>query len=156
MQQRSQDSWKDAEPQLEPPLHSSIGLGAVHHSAVQRLRGSEYVHHGLSRPESALLDDVIQLEQRAERNRSVQSQRSMANCALAFPHVVPHLSAADGQSPVEHRPGHGLFTTRRRHGAHIAVITVEIPRRRDEVAEAKVWDHRAAACTETREGTQIW
>lgn len=84
----------------------------------------------------------------------------MANCPLAFPDVVPHLSAADGQSPVEHRPGHGLFAARRRHGAHIAVITVEIPRRRDEVAESEVWDHRAAACTETSRGrkmpTEIW
>lgn len=41
---------------------------------------------------------------------------------------APHLSAADGQSPVEHGPGHGLLAARRRHGAHVAVITVELPR----------------------------
>lgn len=79
----------------------------------------------------------------------------MANCALAFPDVVPHLSAADGQSPVEHRPGHSLFAARCRHGAHIAVITVEIPRRGDEVTESEVWDHRAAACTETSQGRKM-
>lgn len=75
----------------------------------------------------------------------------------AFPDVVPHLAAADGQSPVEHRPGHGLFAARRRHGAHIAVIAVEIPRRRDEVAESEVWDHRAAACKSGGEmPTELW
>lgn len=77
MQQRPQDSWKKAEPQLEPPLEpplqSAAGLGAVHHPAVQRLRGSEYVHHGLSRPESALLDDVLQLGQRAGETGEVRA-----------------------------------------------------------------------------------
>lgn len=130
-------------------------MGAVHHSAVQRLCGSEYVHHGLPRPESALLDDVIQLEQRVERNRSVQSQHSTVLSALAIPDVGPHLSAADGQRPVEHRPGHGLFAARGRHGTHIAVITVKLPCRREEVAESEVWDHRAATCTETSQGRKM-
>lgn len=121
MQQRPRDGWKKNEPQLEARLQGSTGLGAVHHPAIQRLRGSEYVHHGLSRPESALPDDVLQLEQRA--GKRVSAEPSFQD------HPRPaYLPAADGQSPVEDRPGHGLFTARRRHGAHVAVVTAQLPR----------------------------
>lgn len=73
----------------------------------------------------------------------------------AHPFGGPHLSAADGQSPVEERPGHGLFAARRRHGAHVAVITVKLPRWRDQVTESEVWDHRPAACTDTSQERKI-
>ncbi|KAF3841016.1 hypothetical protein F7725_006878 [Dissostichus mawsoni] len=50
----------------DPPVHhtpqSGARLGPIHHPAVQRLRRSEDVRHGLSRPESTLLSYRIQLQ----------------------------------------------------------------------------------------------
>ena len=51
----------------EPQRDHARCFGAVHDSAVQRLRGSEDVRHGLSRPESTLLDYCVQLEWKDKR-----------------------------------------------------------------------------------------
>lgn len=63
----------DAEPQADRTCRGRVRPGAIHHSAVQRLRRSEDVDHGLSRPESTLLNDCIQLE-REEREKNNKDQ----------------------------------------------------------------------------------
>lgn len=59
-----EDNWENTEPQVDHTRQSCTRLGPVHNSAVQRLRGPEDVNHGLSRPESTLLNDCFQLEWR--------------------------------------------------------------------------------------------
>lgn len=39
-----------------------------------------------------------------------------------------YLPTADGQGPVKHRPGNGLFTSWSCHRPNIAVVIVELPR----------------------------
>lgn len=63
----------NAEPQVDGTFWGRVRPGAIHHSAIQRLRRSEDVDHGLSRPESTLLNDCIQLE-RGEREKNKGSR----------------------------------------------------------------------------------
>lgn len=64
---------EDAEPQVDGTCRGCVRPGAIHHSAIQRLRRSEDVNHGLPRPESTLLNDCIQLE-RGEREKNNRSR----------------------------------------------------------------------------------
>ena len=51
-----------------------------------------------------------------------------------------YLFAADGQGLVKHRPSYCLLTTGRRHGAHIAIVTMEVLCRWDDVGQSEVSD----------------
>lgn len=48
---------------------------------------------------------------------------------------------------MKQRPGDRLFTAGRCHGAHVAVVAVQLLCRRDDVTELKVRDHGAVALT---------
>lgn len=145
-------------------------LGPVHDSTVQRLRRSEDVSHGLSCPELTLLNDCIQLQRGGVKEtvsvsplvrvvipmtKGILEVRNDASGDMEpswlrksnLQSGAAHLSAADGQGPVKHRPGDCLLTSRGCHGAHVAVVAVELPGRWDDVTELKIWDRCAAALT---------
>lgn len=89
-----QHHWDDTDPEAQRAGHGAARHGPVHNPAIQRLRGSEGVRHGLSGPESTLPNDVVQLEREGKKTlhflvRSLKLQKidiivSFSDTKIAF------------------------------------------------------------------------